>query len=70
MDDEHIVDLFYVRSEQAVAELSAKYGAICSRIAKNILNNALDAEECVNDAYLAAWNTIPPSRFWRMYAGL
>ena len=62
MEDECIVDLFYARSEQAVTELSAKYGAICSRIAKNILNNALDAEECVNDAYLAAWNTIPPSR--------
>ena len=29
-------------------------------IAKNILGNNLDAEECVNDAYLGVWNTIPP----------
>lgn len=43
-------------------ELSKKYGTICTRIAKNILNNSLDAEECVNDAYLGAWNTIPPQK--------
>ena len=43
-------------------ELSKKYGTICIRIAKNILNNSLDAEECVNDAYLGAWNTIPPQK--------
>ena len=41
-------------------ELSTKYGAVCSKVAKNILNNSHDAEECVNDAYLGAWNTIPP----------
>ncbi len=41
-------------------ELSQKYGSVCIKIAKNILNNKLDAEECVNDAYLGAWNTIPP----------
>lgn len=43
-------------------ELSKKYGTICTRIAKNILNNSLDAEECVNDAYLGAWNTMPPQK--------
>ena len=43
-------------------ELSQKYGAVCIKTAKNILNNTLDAEECVNDAYLGAWNTIPPQK--------
>lgn len=61
-EDSKIIELFFARSEQAIAELSAKYGTACGRIARNILNNNLDAEECVNDAYLAAWNTIPPQR--------
>lgn len=60
MDDSRIIDLFYARSEQAIVELSAKYGPVCSKVARNILNNPHDAEECVNDAYLGAWNTIPP----------
>lgn len=62
LEDSKIIDLFYVRAEQAVAELLEKYGTSCGRIAKNILKNDLDAEECVNDACLAAWNTIPPQR--------
>ena len=62
MDDSKIVELFYERSEQAIIELSKKYGSICTRVANNILNNRLDAEECVNDAYLGAWNTIPPQK--------
>lgn len=62
MEDSRIIDLFFERSEQAIAELSKKYGALCTRIARNILKNDLDAEECVNDAYLGAWNTIPPMR--------
>ena len=62
MEDSKIIELFFARSEQAVVELSAKYGNVCSRVSKNILDNSLDAEECVNDAYLAAWNTIPPQK--------
>ena len=62
MDDSKIIDLFYARSEQAIMELSTKYGAVCSKVAKNILNNSHDAEECVNDAYLGAWNAIPPAK--------
>ena len=62
MEDSKIIELFYQRSERAIMELSQKYGTVCTRIAKNILNNALDAEECVNDAYLGAWNTIPPQK--------
>ncbi len=53
--------LFFERAEQAIVELSAKYGAGCRSIARNILNNDLDAEECVNDTCLAAWNAIPPA---------
>lgn len=60
MEDSKIIELFHERSEQAIVELSEKYGTVCTRIAKNILNNELDAEECVNDAYFGAWNTILP----------
>lgn len=60
MEDSKIIDLFYARSEQAIIELSKKYGAVCRKVAGNILNNRLDAEECINDAYLGVWNTVPP----------
>ena len=46
MEDDKIIELFYERSEQAITELSDKYGAICNKIADNILNNRQDAEEC------------------------
>ena len=62
MDDSRIIELFYARNEDAIAQLSQKYGSYCQKIAKNILNNAEDAEECVNDAYLAVWNTVPPQK--------
>ena len=60
MDDRNIIALFFARSEQAVAALSERYGPMCMNIAKNILHNQQDAEECVNDAFFAVWNTIPP----------
>ncbi len=62
MDDSKIIELFYERSEQAIIELSNKYGSVCTRIANNILNNRQDTKECVNDAYLGVWNTIPPQK--------
>lgn len=62
MNDDEIVDLFLNRSEQAIAELSLKYGRTVHKIAINILGNSRDAEECENDTYLACWNTIPPQR--------
>lgn len=62
LEDSKIIDLFFAREEQAIASLSAKYGTVCNRIAKNILKSDLDAEECVNDAYLAVWNTVPPEK--------
>lgn len=62
MEDSKIIELFFARAEQAIKELSTKYGTACNGIARNILKNELDAEECVNDTYLAAWNTIPPQK--------
>ena len=62
MDDKQIIDLFFARSEDAITELDFKYGRLCYHIAENILNNNQDAEECVNDTYLGAWNTIPPQK--------
>lgn len=61
MNDEKIIALFFERSEQAIQELDCKYGNICRSFSYHIVNNRLDAEECVNDAYLGAWNTIPPA---------
>lgn len=61
-EDEKILELFFSRSEQAVRELDLKYGKICHRLSYNIVNNRQDAEECVNDAYLGAWNAIPPAK--------
>jgi len=60
MDDKQIIRLFFERSEQAITELSQKYGALYLQLADNILNDHQDAEEFVNDAYLGAWNSIPP----------
>ena len=62
MDDMSIIALFFSRSEQAISELASKYGRLCHQIATNILGSNEDAEECVNDAYLGAWNTIPPQK--------
>lgn len=62
MEDSKIIELFYERSEQAIVELSKKYGSVCTKVANNILNNSRDTEECVNDAYLGAWNSIPPQK--------
>ena len=62
VEDSRIIELFFARSEQAITELSRKYGSVCGRVAGNILNDRRDAEECVNDAYLAVWNTVPPVR--------
>ena len=62
MEDSKIIELFFERREQAIIELSNKYGPICYKVADNILNVRLDSEECVNDAYLAVWNTIPPQK--------
>ena len=62
MEDIRIVQLYWDRSERAIEETDAKYGAYCYSIAYNALANAEDAEESVSDTYMAAWNQLPPHR--------
>ena len=62
MDDNEIIERFWVRCESAVAALRDKYYIYCRSIASNILSNAEDAEEVINDTYLRVWNAIPPAR--------
>ena len=61
MKDSEIVRLFLKRDESALDEVSAKYGRFCMSIAENILKNPADSEECVNDAYMKVWESIPPA---------
>jgi len=60
MEDKKIIQLLFARAENAIAELSARFGKQLHRISYNILENQSDAEECTNDTYLALWNAIPP----------
>ena len=62
MEDGQILELYWQRREQAIAETDRKYGGYCYSIAYQILTNPEDAEESVSDTYLAAWNAIPPKR--------
>ena len=62
MEDTQIVDLYFARSEQAIAETDHKYGKYLFTIAHNILFSRSDAEEAVNDTYMGAWRSIPPHR--------
>jgi RNA polymerase sigma-70 factor (ECF subfamily) len=62
MDDEKIIEQFWARSESAINMISDKYSRYCRSIASNILGNAEDAEEVVNDTYHRVWNAIPPER--------
>ncbi len=66
VDDQTLIDLYWARDEKAIGETSSKYGKLCRYIANNILKNAEDCEECLNDTYFAVWNAIPvqrPNRF-------
>lgn len=60
MEDLQIVALYLARNEQAIVETEHKYQHLCFGIAHNILYSIEDSEECVNDTFLNAWNTIPP----------
>lgn len=60
--DTKIIELFFNRSEEALSELSAKYGRLCSKIAYGILKNNEDTEECINTSYMCLWNSIPPQK--------
>lgn len=62
MTDDAIIEMFFERSEHAIQELDIKYGKTCRNLSYRITGSRQDAEECVNDAYLGVWNTIPPVR--------
>ena len=70
LPDEEIVNLYFDRSEEAIAACQVKYGKSCHTVAYNILRSDEDAEECVNDTWLRAWNSIPPERPTRLGAWL
>lgn len=62
MEDSLIVGLYWQRSESAIQKTAEKYGPYCNSIANHILNSTTDAEECVNDMYLSAWNAMPKEK--------
>ncbi|MBO4696319.1 MAG: sigma-70 family RNA polymerase sigma factor [Lachnospiraceae bacterium] len=62
MEDNQIIDLFFQRNQQGIAETDRKYSRYLQAIAYRILGNREDAEECVNDALNSAWNSIPPQK--------
>ena len=61
MDDRDIIQLYLDRDEQAIPLTAQKYGSYCSAIARNILPDSQDVEECINDAYLQLWSSVPPN---------
>ena len=62
VDDTGIIDLYWARDERALTETERKYGPYCRSISYHILKNRQDAEECVNDTWVRAWNAMPPQR--------
>ena len=62
MEDSRIIELYWQREPDAIAETERKYGAYCFTVAQHILRSREDSKECVNDTWLRAWNVIPPSR--------
>ncbi len=70
MRDEEIVALYWARSEDAVAATEIKYGGYCHTISYGILRNTQDAQECVQDTYLRAWESMPPNKPNRLAAYL
>ena len=68
MEDNQIVELYWQRNEKAIKISQMKYGMYCRKIAENILHSKEDEEECLNDTWLRAWNTIPPEKPSRLDA--
>lgn len=62
MEDREIVELYWQRSQLAIAESQKKYEKYCMKISLNVLQNWEDARECINDVWFAAWNAIPPKK--------
>lgn len=75
MEDTAILELYWARDEQAIAETQKSYGKYCYSIAYHILHDREDTEECLNDTWMRAWNAIPPknrivwSCFWELLPG-
>lgn len=70
MTDQAILELFCQRDEDAISKADQKYGRGCRKIARDILGNAEDAEETVNDMWLRVWNAIPPAKPDNLFAFL
>ena len=62
MEDEKIIDLYWARSQSAIVQTEQKYGDYCRKIARNILYSREDCEECINDTWFRAWNSMPKER--------
>lgn len=62
MEEQRLLDMLFARSDRAVQELERQYDRLVRLVADNVLNNHEDASECVNDTWLAVWNSIPPNR--------
>jgi RNA polymerase sigma-70 factor (ECF subfamily) len=70
LSDDEIIALYWARNENAIKHTDDKYRAYLLKIANNILKDMQDSEECLNDTYLSAWNTIPPERPYLLKAYL
>ncbi len=70
MNDNEIIRLYFLRDQSAITQTDRAYGPMCRALAKRILRNREDAEECVNDTYMAAWNSMPEQRPERLRAWL
>ena len=62
MSDDQIVALYWQRDEQAIKQTDIKYRKFLLSVAYNIVHDTCDSEECLNDTYIGAWNSIPPAR--------
>lgn len=62
LEDQEIVEMYFMRDQQAIVRTDEKYGALCRSISVRIVTDSRDAEECVSDTYMHAWNSIPPQR--------
>ena len=70
MNDEQIIQLFFTRNEDAIRQTDDRYGTKLTRLSENIVGNKEDAQECVNDTYFKAWDTIPPTKPVHFFAYL
>ena len=62
VNDQAIIELYWARDQLAIRESDEKYGPYCRTIAHNVLQDRLDSEECVNDTWHRAWESMPPQR--------